>query len=319
MLKKIALTVMVINSSTVLAGTMGPVCQPKNLTVACVRNAWTMDVQALYLKPSYTSPLTFAPAVTGGLKDILPKWDWGYKLQASYLFGSGSDIQLSWLHYQVNSDLGLYSGQYLQLLPFGATTVDANYQNNLSNRFDEINLLMGQDVHFNQQHSARFYAGMQYAAIRVDRQQPYDIPAIFLPATAGVTGTRNSDFNGVGPAIGVDYRYGLESGINIVASGMTILLYGTARLDNSTAYGNGVVVDSTYGSRKQLVPGFEAKLGLNYAYPLAQGLFSIEGGYQVMNYFNALAVDDNTFSALPTRSDFALYGPYFGVRWLADS
>ena len=32
-----------------------------------------------------------------------------------------------------------------------------------------------------------------------------------------------------------------------------------------------------------------------------------------------LAVDDNTFSALPTRSDFALYGPYLGIRWLADS
>jgi len=88
-LKKTALAVVTLASSSVYAGTMGPVCTAGNVTVPCESTAWDVGVQALYLKPNYNHILglmggtinTTGDATTRNLapREINsdPEWSWG--------------------------------------------------------------------------------------------------------------------------------------------------------------------------------------------------------------------------------------------------
>lgn len=324
MLKKTTLAVLGLVYSGFLAAGMYsappvPTCAPGDVSVPCDAKKWALGIQALYLKPAYSDSLTFQPSVIDGLKEIDPRWGWGYRLEGAYFFNTGNDITMNYLHYNVRSHLGSFDGQYLQLLQQGAVVLPSVFTETLSNRFDQINLVMGQHVDFGMQKSARFYAGMQYAKIRLDGNQYFNrISPVFIPSTKGVSAVVNTDFNGFGPSVGVDYSYTLVHGVNLIANTMGSLLLGTSRFDASTSYGSGLVVTSTYGAQRKIVPSVELKLGANYSREMMQGVLSIEGGYQAVNYFDALRAQSVVSNALST-SDFGLYGPYFGVKWLGNA
>lgn len=324
MLKKTTLAVLGLVYSGFLAAGMYsappvPTCAPGDVSVPCDAKKWALGIQALYLKPAYSNSLTYQSSVTDGLKDIDPSWGWGYRLEGSYFFNTGNDITMNYLHYDVTSHLGSFGGEYLQLLPQGAVLLPSPFTETLTNQFDQVNLVMGQHVDFGIQKSARFYAGMQYAKIRLDGSQFFNrISPVFIPATKGVSGIANTDFNGFGPSVGVDYSYTVMNGFNLIANTMGSLLLGTSRFDASIAYGNGLVVTSGYASQRIVVPSVEFKLGANYSREMLQGVLSIEGGYQAVNYFDALQAQPLGSNVL-AASDFGLYGPYFGVKWLGNA
>ena len=67
-----------------------------------------------------------------------------------------------------------------------------------------------------------------------------------------------------------------------------------------------------------MVPGVGEKLGLRFNYSLMQGLLTVEGGYQALNYFRPISrIQTNPTLILDT--DFGLFGAYFGVRWLGGA
>lgn len=326
-------------SSLAIAGTMGPACVPGSVVLPCEASYWEFGVDALYLKPAYTS-LAFAPqaaevvANTQGFAPITnitsfqrinPDWGWGYRLAGAYHFGTGVDLDLEWSHYDVDHKLGTYTGDYYQLFSAGRTAtlalpvipVETTYGLSISNNYDQVNMVMGQAVHMGLRKNARFYGGLQYAAIRVDRTSTYNITEpLFLLLTGGSVQDFNStDFKGIGPVIGIDYSYDLLAGLSITATTAGSLLYGSSRFDLTTAYGNGLVIAETYGNKRVVVTGWEAKLGANYGYAFLNGLFNLEGGYQVVNYFSPLEAQP-VFAGSLVKSNFGLFGPYFGVSWL---
>lgn len=298
--KKIIAALSLTFSGIGFAGTMGPVCLPGSVTVPCAMKQWDFGIQALYLKPTYSIEQdNFLPVSTDSINDISGKWSMAFALEGSYHFSTGNDISMDWTHYDAT--------RRHDYLSFSQNT-----------RFDQASLIFGQHVDFNSIKSARFYSGMQYANLHISRINSVSIPIAddfsLNPITARVFKQQNyADYNGIGPVLGIDFAYAIgASGFSLTANTATSVLYGTVR-SNINASVNGLVTAHPYSARKMMVPGLEEKLGLNYNTQFAQGQLSINGGYQALNYFNVVTRAQTTQTAL---SDFGMYGPYLGVRWL---
>jgi len=110
----------------------------------------------------------------------------------------------------------------------------------------------------------------------------------------------------------------LTPAFSITANTAASILYGSSRNDLGYAFGpTGLVPAAACLSKKSIVPGVEAKLGLNYGYAMMQGILNISGGYQIVNYFNALTLAPVGGGAT-TNSDFGIYGPYVGLNWVGN-
>ncbi len=308
-LKKTAVAVLAFSSSAVFAGTMGPVCTPGNVTVPCESTAWDFGIQALYLKTNYDSGLGYvAHQVTANSTSYVenePDWSWGFKLEGSYHFSTGNDLNLNWYH------LG---GKTTSRTLAANTTVDILGQTVIAGtigvkpRWDAVNLEFGQHVDFGEFENIRFHGGVQYARLKTE----FGAAALtgVTPNTVAWVAGSNHTFNGFGPRIGADMSYDLGNGLSVYANGATAILVGTSKA--SYAVGSTPGVSATFSaSRNAMVPEVEAKLGLGYSFAMAQGDLSLDLGYMWVNYFNA----QHTVS-LTDDSDFALHGPYFGVKWV---
>lgn len=313
MLKKITLAILGLTATSfAAAGTMGPVCTPGNVTVPCEAKGWDLGIQALYLRSVYDADKSYQRTPINGFSEISNDWDWGFRLEGSYHFNTGNDISLNWTHYSGDSSqLGLL-GAY----PLTAQTIRVSqYSLYGQNKFDQINLEMGQHVDLGMMYKLRFYGGLQYAYIQSSITNYYSTA---FNATNTISLFDNSDFRGVGPVAGIDYAYDITSALSLTANGSGSILYGTNRYNSGYVLApTGLVLASGYASKKAIVPSLEAKLGLNYALNTAQGVWNLEGGYQVVNYFNALQTQTfNNLLAGISNSDYGLYGPYFGVKYV---
>lgn len=325
MLKKTALAILGLAASGFASAGMyspppAPSCTPGDVTVPCEAQKWDIGVQALYLKPVLSARRGYeiSSAATNAT-ELSQDWGWGYRLEGSYHFNTGNDITMTWMHYDADANHGPFTG----ILPIPPTNPSAwPITTYTDNKFDQVNLIMGQHVDMGLLKNARFYGGLQYAKIRNDQRDNYAAFPAFLrqQGVGAVYHSNNTDFNGVGPVVGIDYAYDLPSGFSITANTAGSILYGTSRYSSNLILGpSGLVPASVYASKKAIVPGMEAKLGLNYAYELAQGMLNIEGGYQVVNYFSALETRDYFGTGRAGSSDFGLYGPYLGVKWVANA
>lgn len=338
MLKKTFLAIIGLTTSTLASsGTMGPVCTPGNVTVPCETRLWDLGIQALYLRPIYSTSKAYSlsdPAFFVEDVDILHhyaeqkiNWGWGFRAEGAFHFNTGDDITVDWTHY--SNDTGIVgSPRLVPLFDPGVLLegIGSPYSLNKT-RFDQVNLVLGQHVDVGLVKKMRFYGGLQYANIQSTTMSDFSdfiIPVAFLPVIADpATQIDHTDFKGVGPVAGIDYSYNLTEAFSVTANGAASVLYGTSRYH--VGYVNQpleFVYSSASGAYKAIVPALSAKLGLNYAVPLAQGLLNIEGGYQAVNYFSVLQTQPVAQLFTPTpiaNSDFGLYGPYFGVKYLGNA
>lgn len=313
-------------SSYAFAGAMGPVCTPGNVTVPCEANRWDLGLQALYLQSAYGVNKAYekvaAPAssTVTQFNEVKNNWNWGYQAEGSYHFNTGNDVTIEWTHYSSDSSQFGLSGFMPTLLPFGNPFVTSGFNVINQNRFDQVNLVMGQHVDVGLVKKMRFYGGLQYSNIQANATNFYQV-APLVPIFTSLSLFDDTDFKGIGPVLGIDYSYDITNALSVTANGEGSVLYGTGRY-NSGYVGapGGLVVISNYGAKKLTVPTIEAKLGLNYAYNMAQGVMNFEGGYQVINYFNVLQTQFLQNLANPLVStNYGLYGPYFGVKYLGNA
>ncbi|MCC5792775.1 MAG: hypothetical protein JJT82_09255 [Legionellaceae bacterium] len=306
-------------SSTAMAGMYAappaPTCVPGDVTVPCEGKKWDLGVRALYLKSLYSgSGANLQNSLLDANHAIDNDWGWGYQLEGSYHFSTGNDISLNWTHYDHDVTRSGLAGNF----PAGISALSLR----VDNIFDQVNVLMGQHVDMGLRKKARFYAGLQYARIRSEIHNHYATP---LPTVLGPEPLRAAVYTetkGVGPVIGIDYSYDLANGFSVTANTASSLLFGNGRYSSQFILSatNLVVPNfSSYAGKKSVIASLEGKLGINYAHALHHGVLNVEAGYQALNYFDALQT--RSFSALDQLSDtnFALYGPYFGVKWLGDA
>jgi len=321
-LKKTALAVLAFGSSAAFAGTMGPVCTPGNVTVPCESTAWNIGIQALYLKPSYTGGLDWVGASSNSsasyltLVDNDPDWAWGFKLEGSYHFSTGNDLNLNWYH------LGSKTTSTRLVNEFDFPLFDVIFRSNelysLSPRWDAVNLEFGQHSDFGEFKNIRFHAGVQYARIKTETWRAgFDQiteDGVLDPLQTHRIAT-TSTFNGFGPRAGLDMSYDWGNGLAMYGNAAGALLIGTSKFSNYFTSNFGPLSHYTSGSRTTLVPELEGKLGLTYSWPMAQGDLTLDGGYMWVNYFDAQMFTPFP-AAVPTESNFAVNGPFLGLKWV---
>lgn len=299
--KKTAAILMTLSSSLSFAGTMGPVCKPADATVPCESTAWDFGIQALYLKPAYDADFGYdaVRASRNGrvyFEDYNPNWGWGFKLEGSYHFSTGNDVNINWYHYSRDTDLVTRT----------RLITNFDYQLRTNAKWDAINLEFGQHVDFGAFKDIRFHAGVQYARIQ------HELNAYTVAGDNFLNGTTR--FNGFGPRTGLDMTYNLEHGLAVYGNAAAALLVGSSRF-SSVEPGPLLFIGlpaGANGTKNAMVPELEAKLGAKYNYTMASGNLALDVGYLWANYFNAN-------HALPTvESDFALQGPYVGLKWVGN-
>lgn len=310
-LKKTAVAVLAFGSSAVFAGTMGPVCTPGNVTVPCERTAWDFGVQALYLQPSYSGIGYQGATTVNGVQnydDSHYKWGWGFKLEGSYHFSTGNDLNLNWYHLSKSVNRTV-SGTYSTLLNLPFTLSGAA---SVKPQWDAVNLEFGQHADFGEWKNIRFHGGVQYADIRTN----HAIAGV-VNNTVTIADTGRMKYSGFGPRVGLDYSYDFGNGLAMYANGASALLVGTQSFNRTfspTYFG----LSAVSGSITAIVPELEAKLGLTYTYAMAQGDLTLDAGWMWVNYFNAQHTASALVSGNVDKTDFAVQGPFVGLKWVGN-
>jgi len=319
-LKKTAIAVLALGSSAVFAGTMGPVCAPGNVTVPCERTAWDFGAQALYLQPSVNG-LGYAGSTQVGTvatyNEHAYRWGWGFMIEGSYHFNTGNDLNLNWYHWNRSATITPGAG-------FSNSTAVTSYFPDVAlqakPKWDAVNLEFGQHVDFGDARFVRFHGGAQYARINTRRALAAGgyTTAAGVSTPGAVAIERNLTYNGFGPRVGADLVYGFGNGLGIYAKAASALLVGSQGFN--TAYTpvaiNPLLHTYSSGSRTQIVPEVESKLGAQYTYSMAQGDLSLDAGWMWLNYFNASHVGRGF--GTETRADFGLQGPFVGLKWVGN-
>lgn len=315
-LKKTAVAVLALGSSAVFAGTMGPVCTPGNVTVPCERSAWDFGGYALYLQPTYTGDVSYLghTDTVVGTTDVRTfdnadlDWNWGFKLEGSYHFSTGNDLNLNWYHWKNGTDFA-FAGTSLTGLAAAATGGAE-----ITPQWDAVNLEFGQLANFGEFDSIRFHYGLQWAQVQTTTAAFTTVPVVVAAAV-------QDKFNGVGPRLGMDMQYNFNNGFAVYGNGATALLIGNNKFNSAVvapAFPGvaGITSLATVGKNNVVVPELEGKLGVKYSYAMPQGELVLDAGWMWVNYFNA----QHTISVFGTVNEgsFAVNGPAFGAKWIGS-
>lgn len=307
-LKKSALAVLALTTSIASAGTMGPVCEPGDVTVPCESTGWGVGLTAMYVRPSYDADWAYIGSFVNA--NLLSQhrnesldWGWGFKLEGSYFFGTGNDLNINWLHYDNTTNKSYLLGASLtrNQTPFSDKV-----------RWDAVNVEFGQHVDLGERKDVRFFGGAQVAGIKSTAHATN-----FLGA--GSTYRRDAKFSGFGPRSGLDATYNLPGGLGIYVNTAATLLVGTSEFTSSQS--SDTTSNAYSASRSHMVPEVEGKIGGKYAFAAGEGTVLIDGGWMWTHYFNAMntRLPTTASSAGLVETDFSYNGPYLGVKWVGNA
>lgn len=346
--KKVVAVAILALTGTVSAGTMGPICVPSNVTVPCEKTAWEFGAKALYLEPMAGGDLQYYAANTttyfnGTSTNYLstsPDWAWGFMIEGAYNFGTGNDVNLNWYHYQHTTTNWASPTTFALATPIVSNPTNAlNGYSSYDPRWDAVNLEFGQHVDFGVMTDIRFHAGFEYARVRNNLSSVSKSTAFAVNQAAAVDETIT--FNGFGPRFGADADYDFGNGFTVYGNSAMALLAGSGGVTKFTTFNNlassSQFVANHFGSVNMFVPELEGKLGATYTYAMAQGDLTLDAGWMWIEYFDAVphsatasgtattagvvnptGTFTGTGSINANASNFALTGPYVGLKWLGN-
>ena len=268
--------------------------------------------------------------------------DWGYALELAYVAaGTGNDFVVNWTDQEFNASdtialAGTNSdnseihtllhqfffdsggdGVYDYVEPgtpdpnFNSDEELASAKGSFSVDYTKIDLEAGQAIQIGHDSvTLRFHAGLRYADIDTKFQGHFE------SNESGHSGysanyKAESDWDGLGPRMGVDGNWHVGNGFTIVAEISAAVLVGDANSTQKWEDSDGETSANDFHIAHRVsydhvvVPMIETRLGVNYAYHFSNSSeLNLEVGYQVTNYFDVDYKVDNS------GTDVGFYGLY---------
>ncbi|MDF1827901.1 MAG: Lpg1974 family pore-forming outer membrane protein [Legionellaceae bacterium] len=307
-----------LSCSTVFSGTMGAACEAKHATTLCEGTFWDFGARALYLTPAYSAGDYRYAAVdntTGQYEDFNQNRGWGFFLEGSFHYETGSDVSLNLYHFaksmkkDFDGDFNFFRGREVEI---GVS--------NITPQWDALNLEFGQYVSFGENKHVRFHGGLQYARITIAENLSGSNPS-GLHDNFSFNFKRKSLYNGFGGRVGIDMTYDLGHDMGVYSNFAAAILAGYDKARYAFE-DNTQIPLALNASKVAIVPEVEAKLGIKYDYGMAMGDLTFDLAWMWFNYFNATqAIPSNfiTRTTPPTvAGDFGYQGLYFGLHWLGN-
>jgi hypothetical protein len=226
-------------------------------------------------------------------------WNTGVRIGFGQEFNQNSfDLAFAYTHFQTTASshasgtvISSFDGNYFANNTNGAA-LDLPYESaNIRYQFyfNTIDLMIGKNYKVDSVIGFHPFLGLKLASIKQNIYSNWFNP---IPATDFTTATENlqNNFNGLGPAIGVDSNWLLYdvSGKSIYLVGNLVsgLLYGHTTL--SDVYGNNKPVTITVynDSVNGVSPMIGGLLGLQWNYQFATSNLSLRLGYEGQIWFN---------------------------------
>ncbi|MDP1603416.1 MAG: Lpg1974 family pore-forming outer membrane protein [Legionella sp.] len=337
-LKGIAVAVLVVNSSLLFSGSMGPVCKSGKVEIPCASNAWSIGGSALYLRPSfggnglgYSAFSNYSGNDNNGvfigtsgapnqMANIFPKWGWGFQIDGAYHFNA-NDLVVNWYHLNTSNN-----GNFPTGYAFSGNN-DGFYASKfqVATNWEEVDIELGQHLELTGNKLLRLHAGGEFARIK---NQFYNVPMLHPTSVIAYTTTDTLSYNGFGPRLGIDLGYMLREGLALYAKMAGSMLIGTAKQQNSGyqnyPYPNNPISPFVTGNYNQsrdgvVVPELAAKLGAQYDWRFEQQILSFDVGYMWVNYSNSIISytgNGIVFANVGNNStaNFNLNGMYLGMK-----
>ena len=293
-----------------------PVLNENSLvTIPNLRPGFEFSVAALALQPG-ASNLNYViynkelpvQSPSWDEREINPGYSAAFALGAGYIFPGGKDVTLDWTHLNSSGSANVaapsasyFLGPDYEIGPDGLQTRNASGSSQF--KYDVINLSVGQFVDFGRQVQLRFFGGLSNAYLREQVNATYS-GTVVAPPYAGPFSTRQevtANFTGLGPRVGIGATYetgyygigflGEAAASALVGSAYSKAAYLSSAEELKAVYGQNT--NSQYIKDKsvtQIIPGFDAKLGLSYKYTFNQcTTLTVKAGYQAAVYVNAIS------------------------------
>lgn len=321
-------------------------CVQDAVVLPCERSAWDLGIEAIYVRQASGTNWYVADrvAITGTSFDDAvvrgdaiqhdPRWAWGFRLEGSYHWGTGSDLTVNWTHFQkkTNNDYiggNLFSNAIIGIVPWDAINDWAD------SRFDQVNVEFGQDVEYGKRVRVRSHAGVSFVRLDHERQLSGYLDAEIADVELELEAAfwQKSRYNGVGPRFGQDISYDIGSGFSVYGRYAVSVTAGTSK--NESAFGLRANIEEDgwqkiapdllrTQSKRTIVAGLETRLGVKYTYPMAQGDLIIDAAYQVNSYQGILqqaTPDLVSVPGYPSISDnnWGYHGASIGLKWIGNA
>jgi hypothetical protein len=287
---------------------------------------WSVGLEALYMQPTNTefkytqSSNGSSPVITRRNQNVNNEYDWGGTIDLTYMFpGSSRDVKLAYTHLNMqDSDYSTEPVGGNLVNPFNAQTYDNAYGKSQYD-YDAIDLVFGQWFTIGERISLHPVAGLRYASVDIKNNGNYT----FNTSSAYAIGKSTSDWDGIGPRVGIDGVVHVGSGVSFVGTlGSSLILGRVNSKLYSTTFNSATVVSTGFNVKNDegthVIPELDARLGINYTYSFNPATaLGVELGYQTVNYFDVRDQDRHDPTGLNTISnseDFGYHGPYLRVQ-----
>lgn len=372
------LSIIGLTASLGAYATVPTTAAPFQLTIPNLESGFELYVSGLYLQPASNNDLDYAKvsdlsanlagpgtqlASSANVLNNNPSYGYGFEVGIGYTFAnSGNDVQLSWASYNHATGTSVFTdpGQFLSsgsrfneynyqgVYNFGGNTFTVNEflnaGSNVKDKFNVVDLDVGQYVDIGTRLRLRFFGGLRAAEVEENIENLYhDMTDVNITNAAGTSlahfhykddlhETYDSRFQGLGPLVGVKTSYNVWKCFGVTGLIDTAMLVG--KVDSSTSSWQRLniidnntnasvfpevfptnIFEDTSDNVWRVVPVIDAKLGVNYSYIFGnKSTLTLAAGYQTSYYFDAIDKVD-AFTNEKESSNVAHSGPYASINF----